>query len=158
MAKEQIIVTEPRTDLAWAAVIRALRQFGGYNSVVFDDPVITAVIKAGPWGGWTGLCSKTEVELEYSVKTEFKNLYDHFSRFKESLPFGALPGAFGSDSNGYAPRPYLVETGICLSSSLKKKLSDFCKINSVFAHKDRRTGPPESKGHDPIGNESKNYR
>ncbi|MBW2022943.1 MAG: hypothetical protein JRI51_08820, partial [Deltaproteobacteria bacterium] len=58
MAKEQIIVTEPRTDLAWAAVIRALRQFGGYNSVVFDDPVITAVIKAGPWGGWTGLCSK----------------------------------------------------------------------------------------------------
>ena len=39
---------------AWSTVVRTIREVGGYSSVVFDDPLIHAVIT--DMGGWTSLC------------------------------------------------------------------------------------------------------
>jgi hypothetical protein len=48
---------------AWSAVVQAVRQVGGYSSVVFDDPVIHAVIT--DMGGWLNLCAMTVDELPF---------------------------------------------------------------------------------------------
>lgn len=43
-----------RARLAWSKTLDAMGRIGAYNSVVFDDPVIHAVIE--DLGGWMKLC------------------------------------------------------------------------------------------------------
>lgn len=58
--------------LAFAKVDRALREVGSYRSVVFDDPLIHAVLR--DMGGWVQLAQKTEKEWPFVAK-EFENRY-----------------------------------------------------------------------------------
>jgi len=57
---------------AWAKVDKAARGLGPYVSVVFDDPIIHAVL--ADMGGWTILGNKTEHEWPF-VAREFENRY-----------------------------------------------------------------------------------
>jgi hypothetical protein len=57
---------------AWAKVDRAIRRVGSYQSVVFDDPIIHAVLH--DMGGWILLGEKTEDEWPF-VAREFENRY-----------------------------------------------------------------------------------
>lgn len=58
--------------IAWAKVDRALRSVGTYQTVVFDDPIIHAVIM--DMGGWVSLGTKSEDEWPF-VGKEFQNRY-----------------------------------------------------------------------------------
>lgn len=57
---------------AWAKVDKAVRHVGTYQSVVFDDPLIHAVVQ--DMGGWVGLGSRTEDEWPF-VAREFETRY-----------------------------------------------------------------------------------
>jgi|GEM_PF-1815684 hypothetical protein len=117
---------DSRAELAWAVVIQAIRKHGGYQSVIFDDPAITATIKAGPWNGWIGLCEKETRELNY-IKSEFKNLYNYFHAVRNTLSIEVLPGIVELDclqrglKEAIEP-PYLVRTGCRLTQKQKKEL------------------------------------
>ena len=48
---------------AWSQALTAIRAVGGYDSVVFDNPVIHCVIT--DMGGWVYLCQQSERELSF---------------------------------------------------------------------------------------------
>lgn len=58
--------------LAWSKVLRTIRGVGIYRSVVFDDPLIQAVI----WdmGGWQTLCAMTQSDEPFRAR-EFEKRY-----------------------------------------------------------------------------------
>lgn len=58
--------------VAWAKVDRALRSVGTYQTVVFDDPIVHAVIM--DMGGWVSFGMKSEDEWPF-VGKEFQNRY-----------------------------------------------------------------------------------
>ena len=57
---------------AWSQVVRTIRAVGCYESVVFDDPIIHAVIE--DMGGWLQLCKITQKELPFRAH-EFEKRY-----------------------------------------------------------------------------------
>jgi hypothetical protein len=64
--------TQDAALVAWAQVDRALRVIGPYQTVVFDDPIVHAVIS--DMGGWIALGRKSEDEWPFAGK-EFENRY-----------------------------------------------------------------------------------
>jgi hypothetical protein len=58
--------------IAWSKVDRAVRTIGTYQTVVFDDPIIHAVIQ--DMGGWVEIGRKEEKEWPFVAK-EFENRY-----------------------------------------------------------------------------------
>jgi len=61
-----------RSQLAWSKVDRAARCVGGWQSVVFDDPAIHAVIDG--MGGWVRLCLSDGDEWPFKQR-EFETRY-----------------------------------------------------------------------------------
>ena len=57
---------------AWAKVDRAMRCVGPYETVVFDDAIIHAVLH--DMGGWVGFSTKSDDEWPFVAK-EFENRY-----------------------------------------------------------------------------------
>jgi len=65
--------TQTQSELAWTKVDRAIRTVGPYQTVVFDDPLIHAVIS--DMGGWISLCDLPD-EKELGFKhVEFSKRY-----------------------------------------------------------------------------------
>ena len=58
--------------MAWVKVTKGIRQVGASKTVIFDDPIIHAVIT--DLGGWIRLCRMTERELIFQQR-EFERLY-----------------------------------------------------------------------------------
>ena len=56
-----MIPTDKTALVAWTKVYQAIRRVGSYQSIVFDDFLIHAVVI--DMGGWITLCQKTEKEL-----------------------------------------------------------------------------------------------
>jgi hypothetical protein len=65
-----------RSLIAWGKAYDAMQRVGAYTSVVFDDPVIHAVI--ADIGGWTTLCRTTTDELPF-VQKRFCDSYRAYS-------------------------------------------------------------------------------
>jgi hypothetical protein len=65
-----------RSARAWTKVEKAIRQVGSYQTVVFDDPTIHAVID--DLGGWIKICEVTEHELPFKAK-EFETRYQGYA-------------------------------------------------------------------------------
>lgn len=74
---------------AWGEVHRAIRTVGCYESVVFDDPIIHAVI--ADMGGWLRLCRMTESETPWREK-EFERRYTDYAANPPSSYPGQLLG------------------------------------------------------------------
>jgi hypothetical protein len=66
---------ETKALQAWAKVERAIIQVGRYQSVVFDDPLIHAVIE--DMGGWIKLCTIKNEDLPFRAN-EFQKRYMGF--------------------------------------------------------------------------------
>jgi hypothetical protein len=66
---------ETRALQAWSKVEQAIKQVGCYQSVVFDDPFIHAVLEN--MGGWVKLCNVTLDELPFRCN-EFQKRYMGF--------------------------------------------------------------------------------
>jgi len=68
-------------DLALAALIKvesAMSRYGSYATVVFDDPIIHAVIPE--LGGWVRTCRLSENEFTW-WKKDFRERYQHHLRY-----------------------------------------------------------------------------
>lgn len=66
---------ETRALQAWAIVEKAIVQVGAYQSVVFDDPLIHAVLE--DMGGWVKLCGTLVDEMPFRAN-EFQKRYRGF--------------------------------------------------------------------------------
>ena len=55
-------------------VINAMRRIGAYQSVIFDDPVTTAVIQQG-FGGWVKMCQDSNENDNKWLRIEFVKIY-----------------------------------------------------------------------------------
>ena len=66
---------ETRSLNAWTKVIQAIRQIGAYDTVVFDDELIHAVIR--DMGGWVHCCSMTLEQQPFKAH-EFQKRYQGY--------------------------------------------------------------------------------
>ncbi|TLY46937.1 MAG: hypothetical protein E6K54_07745 [Gammaproteobacteria bacterium] len=67
---------------AWTEVMKAIRQIGHYDSVVFSDKLIHAVIQ--DMGGWIALCQHNEKELSF-VQRDFERRYQIYCRRRPKI-------------------------------------------------------------------------
>ncbi len=75
---------ETKALLAWAKVERAVIQIGSYQSVVFDDPLIHAVIE--DMGGWVKLCSMKNEQMPFYANEFQKRYMGYVNKKPESTP------------------------------------------------------------------------
>lgn len=92
---------ETRALFAWTIVEKAIQQVGIYQSVVFDDPLIHAVLE--DMGGWVKLCTMTHAEMPFRAN-EFQKRYLGFVLKKPNRYPRYLCGIIESENtkNGYA--------------------------------------------------------
>jgi hypothetical protein len=89
---------------AWSKAEKAIRSVGPYQSVVFDDPLIHAVIM--DMGGWIEMNNMMEDELPYKAR-EFEKRYQGYAlRQPDSFP-KMLTGMAQADAErrGFKARP-----------------------------------------------------
>lgn len=82
-------------DRALAALIKveeAMERHGGYATVVFDDPIIHAVISE--LGGWSRSCRQTEKDFTWWEK-DFRERYRHHLRYGSGIPTDVPPRLLG---------------------------------------------------------------
>lgn len=72
---------EEMAEIAWKKALSAVKHFGQYDSIVFDDPVIHNAIDA--IGGWPAFCSSLTKENETFEWASFRKIYNHFSVRKQ---------------------------------------------------------------------------
>jgi hypothetical protein len=87
---------EDRSLLAWGKTFEAMQRVGQYSSVVFDDPVIHAVIS--DLGGWPKLCQVTEHELPF-MQRRFCDAHAAYSRAGRTEYPRMLPGVHDIQNN-----------------------------------------------------------
>lgn len=73
---------EEVSALALDKLEKAMARHGAYRSVIFDDPIIHAVVRS--MGGWPKICSLPEEEWKFKRK-EFEKLYAAFSSRPNSV-------------------------------------------------------------------------
>lgn len=91
--------------LAWSKVSEAVRRIGSYDSVVFDDPIIHAVIY--DMGGWVVVSMKGDDEWDF-VRNEFVNRYRGYAIRGETPSYPpVLIGIFETHNSkeGYKSQP-----------------------------------------------------
>jgi Domain of unknown function (DUF6475) len=85
-----------RARAAWGKVMDAMQRVGAYQSVVFDDHVIHAVIE--DLGGWMGLCRSDFEQLSFT-EHRFCESYRAYAGRHEPLAYPAkLLGQFEMDN------------------------------------------------------------
>jgi len=87
--------TEDRALLAWTKVEESIGRIGCYHSVVFDDPIIHAVV--ADIGGWINLCRITYDALPFQ-RNEFIKRYRGYAK-SQVIPEHEvlLPGLANTD-------------------------------------------------------------
>jgi hypothetical protein len=76
-AAEERIPIETRAAIAWDKFRYALENHCPYDSVKFDDPIISHIISI--WGDWTGMGDWTESQTPYR-RREFAKLYEAYAK------------------------------------------------------------------------------
>jgi hypothetical protein len=91
---------------AWSKVIYAIKRVGHYETLVFDDVLIHAVIH--DMGGWVELCRATEKELSFRAR-EFEKRYESYCLHKPSRYPRQLAGLFNTTNmaKGFEAKPPL---------------------------------------------------
>lgn len=97
-------------------VLQAIRRIGGGESIQFDDPVTTAVIKMG-FNGWVQLTADLLVENEKWFVKDFCKIYMAYARqgIKSS---GYLPGIVEMENIAHGYRKH-IPSAIRLDNYLK---------------------------------------
>jgi hypothetical protein len=90
-----------RAVVAWDKFLYALHRHAPYDSVKFDDPVITHIVRQ--WGGWTEMGDWPVEETKWKRK-EFERLYEAYSA-SDTLPEpdGHLVGLTEAHNRDKAP-------------------------------------------------------
>ena len=79
---------EDRASEAWYYVLKAIQQYGYYESVQFDNPAIHYAIER--MGGWQKLCQLTEEELPFRERDFIK----HYVRGERMASWDKVPLRF----------------------------------------------------------------
>lgn len=79
---------EDRAIEAWYHVLKAIQQYGYYESVQFDNPAIHYAIER--MGGWQKLCQLTEEELPFRERDFIK----HYVRGERMATWDKVPLRF----------------------------------------------------------------
>jgi len=99
---------QDRALSAWTKIEKAITDIGSYESVVFDDALIHAVLE--DMGGWISLCNTTTAQLKFS-SIEFQKRYQGFLNFPPKRHPKVLKGRIEAQNaqSGYAvPSPKLI--------------------------------------------------
>lgn len=109
--------------LAWTEVVRAIRRIGHYDSVVFSDKLIHAVIQ--DMGGWIQLCQSTQKELIF-LQRDFERRYQIYCRrHPVALPL-QLSGRIAHQNTINGHEKFIP---IAIEFSNTKKLNNFLTRN-----------------------------
>lgn len=101
---------------AWSRVLSAMRDVGSYTSVIFDDPVIHAVIQ--DMGGWVQLCQVREKELPFREQ----NFIARYVGFVNKPPTHYPKQLTGLLEHQNALQGYPLQAPVCVGD-LQKALS-----------------------------------
>jgi len=114
---------EDKAEVEAGKVLTAIATYGGYASLVFDDPVTQAVIVQA-YGGWVKLCEECgREEPEKWFRKEFAKTWAAYSR-QGVRQYGYLPGRIEVDNRAsgwmdYVPAPQLVGDPVKARAVLK---------------------------------------
>lgn len=101
-----------RATIAWGKVRESIRKIGGYATVTFDDPLITATIRE--MGGWVLLCETTTDDLKWREQ-DFRRIYGAIAKsgIGDASPLAGISERTNAKL-GYAPQEpaVAVETGL----------------------------------------------
>lgn len=100
--------TQDGALVAWSKVDRAIRSVGPYQSVVFDDPIIHAVIR--DMGDWINLCNTDDEEYPFRAK-EFENRYRGY-RLRSEI--GAYPHRLIGYAEGHNSGHFRVDAPVMI--------------------------------------------
>lgn len=140
---------QTRALQAWTMVERAIREIGPYQSVVFDDPIIHAVLEE--MGGWIDLCNtSTDKDLEFRSH-EFSKRYQGYALQGGAQHYQShMTGLIEADSNSKklkAPQPMLIgnrDAALRVLRSGSEQRQQLAKpLNEVLAS---LPSPEESRG------------
>lgn len=98
---------------AWSRVLRATRDIGSYSSVIFDDPVIHAVIQ--DMGGWVQLCQVREKELPFREQ----NFMTRYVGFVNKPPMHYPKQLTGLLEHQNALQGYPIQAPVCIGDPKK---------------------------------------
>lgn len=101
--------TTDRAEAAWSKAMRAISSVGPWRDVVFDDPVIHAVIDA--LGGWPKVCSTTLDDLSYlqhRFTTSYKALSKDVPKYSRVLRGLRSPDEIYAQKGLAPPKPAIV--------------------------------------------------
>lgn len=101
---------EDQAQLAWEKFIGAVREIGGHGTVIFDDPVIHAIVERE--GGWVAVTEKSHEEMKWFAK-DFIRIYQAYLPNQDNLAIPEkLIGIYEGDNAGrfdeYVPLPVYV--------------------------------------------------
>lgn len=88
-----------KASMAWAKVSKAVRQFGPYSTVIFDESAIHAAIEQ--MGGWTKLCTSPSEEDFKFEGIRFEKIYLSVA-MKDRYEYPRQLKGLGDDK----PRPF----------------------------------------------------
>lgn len=106
---------EERALIAWTVVRKSVSAVGGYQTVVFDDPIATATVRA--LGGWNRVCeTPAGKDLDTWLRNDFVALYvANLAAGISAEAARPLPGldAATRNANGYdLPEPKTIVVGL----------------------------------------------
>ena len=116
---------EDRATLALVKVERAVREVGGYSTIIFDDPIIHKVISSFD-NGWIGICDMTVEEWTWARK-DFVRMYQAFSAGGfQSVPHKLIGRIqFDNESRGFQSKfPTVYFGGKAPALEWQKKVPD----------------------------------
>lgn len=92
--------TNEKSLMAWTEVRKAIREIGQYDSIIFSDELIHAVIS--DMGGWIALCQCTEKELAFAQR-DFERRYQVYCRRRPKVLPRQLTGRIAQQNavNGH---------------------------------------------------------
>lgn len=135
-------------EVAWHAVLRAIRSVGVYSSPEFDEPAIAVVIQE--LGGWKFLCDQESDQLHQFIRPQFLKAYTALKASGIPVPAdgGRLVGELDRDriAAGHEPQPAVrIET----HGRAVPRISHGESRHPVVAEQPRLAGPRAAGGSRP---------
>lgn len=90
--------------MAWTEVTQAMREIGHYESVIFDDQLIHAVIH--DMGGWITMCQHSQKQLPF-VQRDFERRYQVYCRRRPRLIPQQLTGSIAHQNKVNGHQKYI---------------------------------------------------
>jgi len=113
--------TSDKAVIEASKVISAVHKVGGYETVIFDDPITMAAIQVG-FGGWIQLCEEMKSQDEKWFRKDFEKVYRACTLSQRKF-FGYLIGRAEqyNIANGYK------------SETEPKQIGDPVKIKEILS-------------------------